>query len=92
MSVTAFRPATAITFLSVEQERQRFLAHCESLKDNVLVIDLLEVIHCDSAGIAFLIEMKRICNRLGRLSKITNMPASANALAEFYGIRELLND
>ena len=86
------RPIAQMTFLSVEHERLRFKDYCQALNGAGVQVDLQDVLHCDSAGIALLIEIKRICRALGCVSTICNMPTSASALAEFYGIRELLND
>ncbi|OGV41338.1 MAG: hypothetical protein A3F46_03860 [Legionellales bacterium RIFCSPHIGHO2_12_FULL_42_9] len=90
MTTTAFRPPIAITFATIEQERNRFLAYCRDFHDELVVIDLEKVEQCDSAGLAFLIEAKRISKEQGRLAKIINMPQETRALAKFYGISDFL--
>lgn len=90
MARDAFRPPLAITFATVEQERVRFLAYCRDFQDELVVVDLEKVEQCDSAGLAFLIEAKRISEARGHSSKIINMPQETRALAMFYGISDLL--
>ena len=90
MTAHVFRPASAITFASVEQERSRFLAYCRERQDDLITVDLETIEQCDSAGLALLIEVKRIAKVAGRSSQIINMPQETRALAEFYGISDLL--
>ena len=90
MITTVFRAPLAITFATVEQERKRFLAYCRDFHDEFVFVDLEKVEQCDSAGLAFLIEAKRISKEQGRLVKIINMPQETRALAQFYGISALL--
>lgn len=92
MSAIAFKPNAVMTFLTIEQERIRFLAYCRSLKEDFAVIDLVQVQQCDSAGLAFLIEVKRIVLSQGRSPLFINMPKETLALAEFYGIGQVLFD
>ena len=90
MTSDTFRPPLAITFATVEQERLRFLAYCRDFHDELVVVDLEKVEQCDSAGLAFLIEAKRILATQGRKAKIINMPQETRALAGFYGVSALL--
>lgn len=90
MTEDAFRPPRTITFATVEQERVRFLAYCRDFHDELMIVDLAKVEQCDSAGLAFLIEAKRISKARGCSSKIINMSQATQALAQFYGISDLL--
>ena len=90
MTVNVFKPGSLIIFNTAQEERSRFLAYCQDAQDAEVVVDLGNVEQCDSAGLAFLIEVKRIAQECGRIVKIINMPEETRALAEFYGISNLL--
>lgn len=90
MTTMVFRPPVAITFATVEQELVRFMTYCRDFHDELIVVDLERLEQCDSAGLAFLIEAKRISQTQGRQAKIINMPQGTRALAKFYGISDLL--
>lgn len=89
MTAQAFGLIESLTFATIEHERARFLAYCSN-NQGELVVDLGKTTRCDSAGLAFLIEVKRLGTVQGRLSQIINMPQEIRALAEFYGINNLL--
>jgi phospholipid transport system transporter-binding protein len=90
VSSAAFKVSSAVIFNTVQAERARFLEYCRESSNEEVVVDLETLEHCDSAGLAFLIEVKRIAQENGRVSKIINMPEETQALAEFYGISALL--
>lgn len=95
MTLNAFKPADSLTFATVEEERKRFISHCEAKKraqeDSLLIeIALQQVTQCDSAGLAFLIETKKIAQQHGIALMMHQMPETACALAEFYGLRTFL--
>lgn len=95
MTLSIFKPSEALTFATVEAERLRFIAHCQAKKsaqDDSLNIEmqLQQVLQCDSAGLAFLIETKKIAQQHGLEVQMHPMPASAAALADFYGLRTFL--
>lgn len=97
MTLDTFKPANSLTFATVEEERLRFVAYCQAQKKREPAADLLamgielrQVQHCDSAGLAFLIEAKKIARQYGLNLMMHQMPKSACALAEFYGLRAFL--
>lgn len=57
---------------------------------SVLDVDLGEVIHSDSAGLALLIEWMRQAQKLNKPIRYFNMPAQMLAMAEASGLEELL--
>lgn len=59
-------------------------------KTATLDIDLTEVTHSDSAGLALLIEWMRQANALNKPIRYFNMPAQMLAMAETSGLEELL--
>nr|WP_238585892.1 STAS domain-containing protein [Legionella nautarum] len=59
-------------------------------KELVLHLDLSEVHHCDSAGLALLIEAKRLTAEQNKTCQIDGMPKAILALAEFCGVDAML--
>ena len=86
----AFLPSNEMMFTTVEADRQRLLCHCRGLEGTVLTLNLGAVDHCDSAGLAFLIEAKRLAAQHGKTCRIEDMPKSVHALAEFCGVDKML--
>ncbi|MDP1602427.1 MAG: STAS domain-containing protein [Legionella sp.] len=90
MSTKAFSPAKEMSFTTVENDRQRLLAYCQQLKEPVLILDLSAVTQCDSAGLAFLIEAKRLAREHKKICQINGMTKTIHALAEFCGVEGIL--
>ena len=87
-----FHPSNELTFNTVSADRERLF---ESLKDaevKSLRIDLSQVKHCDSAGLALLIEAKRLCKQYNKMFVIDKIPLEVSALAEFCGLEAILNE
>lgn len=59
-------------------------------QEQVLHFDLSEVHHCDSAGLALLIEAKRLSGEQNKTCEIDGMPKAIQALAEFCGVDAML--
>ncbi len=78
-----------LTFATVANERARILKALEN-NDNLL-IDLMDVVLCDSAGLALLIDVNRNCTRLKKHLNLENIPNEINSLARFCGVDELLH-
>lgn len=55
-----------------------------------LRIDLSRVGHCDSAGLALLIDIKRHVKQQGKQLILIGLPAQTKALAEFCGVDSLV--
>ncbi|MFC3909627.1 lipid asymmetry maintenance protein MlaB [Legionella dresdenensis] len=79
-----------MTFLTVKSDRARLLDYCKSLRGLTLSLNLGAVTHCDSAGLAFLIEAKRLARKYKKTCRIEQMPDSVKALAEFCGVEKIL--
>lgn len=58
--------------------------------DGVVQIDLREVTHTDSAGLALLVEWLRESERRGRRVEFLNLPAQMNALADATNLQPVL--
>ncbi len=85
-----FTPIKNMTFMTVHHDRTAFLNYCEHTQQQNIIIDLNSIEQCDSAGLSFLLEAKRICYNLGLNCQIINMPTLTTALAEFCGVKNLL--
>lgn len=81
--------ASQLTFATVEAERKKAIQNFASINDKVTV-DLIDVETCDSAGLALLIELKRVFNP-DREMAFTNISPSILSLATFCGVEKLLN-
>lgn len=91
MNSSVFMPSCELTFDTVQADRNRLLKHIKNDKLVFLCFDLSQVKHCDSAGLALLIEAKRLCQQHNKPFQIENMPATVQALAEFCGVESLLS-
>ena len=55
-----------------------------------LTIDFAAITEVDSSAVALLLEWRRIAARLGKTLLFVNLPANLLALAELYGVSELI--
>jgi len=85
-----FKPSKELTFQTVEPDRARLLAHIQDDSIEHLRFDLSQVKHCDSAGLALLIEAKRLCGHYKKSFSIAEMTQEIHALAEFCGVEAIL--
>ena len=90
MSQQLFKPSAELTFDTVQKDSQRLIALLQDNQTTSLRLDLCEVVQCDSAGLALLIEAKRLCKRYGKTLIIEGLPKSIAALAEFCGVEAML--
>lgn len=90
MDGTCFRPTNELTFDTVIANRANFYA--DLLKDNsgILCLDLESVVHCDSAGLAFLVEAKKLCKKHNKNLQLMGMASKTKSLAEFCGLEVVL--
>ncbi|MBA2656378.1 MAG: STAS domain-containing protein [Tatlockia sp.] len=91
MDVKVFIPSQAMTFETVQADCQRLHQFCQDNKEPILNLQLSEVLQCDSAGLAFLIEAKRLCAHQNKTCNIIGLPQVVQALAEFCGVNEMLD-
>lgn len=85
-----FTPTTDLVFTSVENNRLRLVQAFRTLSARTLTLDVSQVTHCDSAGLAFLIEAKRLARQYKKRLRIEGMPDNLLALATFCGVQTLL--
>jgi phospholipid transport system transporter-binding protein len=90
MSEQLFKPSHELTFDTVQQDSKRLLTLLQDNKTTSMRLDLSEVVQCDSAGLALLIEAKRLCKQYKKTLTIDIMPKAISALAEFCGVEVML--
>ena len=91
MTEYVFQPSNVLTFETVQADTKRLL---KLLGQHRLVssirFNLSNVSHCDSTGLALLIEAKRLCNQQNIAFVMENMSESLKGLAEFCGVDTVL--
>lgn len=92
MIMQAFKPSNELTFDTVTSDLSLLHAYLKKNPDRVTRLDLRAVTLCDSAGLALLIEAKRLCNNQKKTLTIEGMPKAVEALAQFCGVDTLLNE
>jgi len=90
MSKQVFKPSRTLTFDTVQSNSNKLLELFGHDKEDLLHLDLSEVTKCDSAGLALLVEAKRLSKKYHKTLVIMKMPAAIAALAEFCGVDEML--
>ncbi|KTD66189.1 STAS domain-containing protein [Legionella spiritensis] len=90
MSTPVFKPASAMTFVNAEADRVRLSDFCRRVEGGEIVIDLSEVTQCDSAGLALLIESKRLGRDHNKTCRITGITPAIQSLAEFCRVQDIL--
>lgn len=91
MTTCLFTPSSELTFETVQHNQERFIKVISEHPDTQCVrIDLSKVMHCDSTGLALLIEAKRLCLSQHKQFMLDNMSESISALATFCGVNEVL--
>lgn len=90
MALFNFKPGAELTFHSVARVCSEFYKILRDDKTRQINLDLSDVSHCDSAGMAFLIEARKLCKRNNKNFAITGMSAETLSLAEFCGVKDIL--
>lgn len=91
MSLFSFIPSEQLTFANAEADRKRlFDLYANSQED--ICCDLSSVSHCDSAGLALLIEAKRLARKHGKVCQFLGMSKEIEVLAQFCGVNHMLCD
>jgi phospholipid transport system transporter-binding protein len=85
-----FKPLKALTFATVAADRVRLIALLNESPSTAIHCDLSAVETCDSAGLALLIDMRRLCGQYGRTLRIEHIPEGVRALATLYGVELIL--
>lgn len=86
-----FVPSREMSFQTVMADRQRLLDYCATLKKSPMILNLSQVDQCDSAGLAFLIEARRLAQERQLICHIEGMTRAVHALAEFCGVDSILS-
>jgi phospholipid transport system transporter-binding protein len=91
MTECVFKPSNVLTFETVQDDSirlEKLLSQQSELTR--LRFNLAEVTHCDSTGLALLLEAKRYCNQHQLEFLMEHMSASLRSLAEFCGLNTVL--
>ena len=92
MQTALFKPSNALTFNTVESDRRRLFLEIQQSDASGFFLDLSDVTQCDSAGVALLVELKRLCKHDNKPFIIKGMPMVIEALAEFCGVNTILRE
>lgn len=85
-----FNPSGELTFDTV-QSNLKVLKNMFSSEDvSTLELNLSDVIKCDSAGLALLIEARRLSHQYNKNLVIKGASETINSLAEFCGVEFVL--
>lgn len=90
MNTTHFKPGSELTFNSAITIRNQLEKLLKSDSNEVFCLDLTEVEHCDSAGLALLIDAKKLCRQYNKHFKVTGVSPNTLSLAEFCGVNDIL--
>lgn len=90
MSTLTFKPGIELTFKSVVGIREKLSHALSDTVNNKLSLDLSEVMHCDSAGMALLVEIRKLCKQKNKIFEIIGMSAETQSLADFCGVKDIL--
>lgn len=85
-----FKPEAELTFKSISSVRTKlFNALVDNTKD-AFCLDLSDVSQCDSAGLALLIEARKLCKQYNKSFEVRGVSPETRSLAEFCGVQELI--
>lgn len=90
MNGQSFQPANELTFNTVQHDVARLQKLLNGHPIKTLQFDLQNVVYCDSAGLALLIEAKRLCKQHNTSLELKGVPEAIYALAEFCGVASML--
>jgi|TARA_R110002126_G_scaffold17798_2_gene68874 phospholipid transport system transporter-binding protein len=85
-----FVPSNVLTFDTVSSDLTRFSAHLKQQANPTLVLNMEHVTHCDSAGLALLIQAHRLCQEQSVTLRIQGMSQAILDLATFCDVDNLL--
>ncbi|RUR08962.1 lipid asymmetry maintenance protein MlaB [Legionella sp. km772] len=90
MNTTHFKPGHELTFHSVITVRNQLIKFLKADNNAIFCLDLTEVNQCDSAGLALLIEAKKLCKQYNKQFEVVGISAKTLSLAEFCGVNQIL--
>lgn len=89
-SAQLFKPSGELTFDTVQLDSERLIRLLRDNETASICLDMHDVLQCDSAGLALLIEAKRLSKQYGKILTIEGMPKAISALAEFCHVEAML--
>lgn len=84
-----FKPVQQLTFETVIMVRVRLIELLRSEQFNTLHCDLSDVTVCDSAGLALLIDLRRLGLKYDTKIIMKPIPEDVRALAKVYGVEQI---
>lgn len=90
MACQSFKLASELTFATVEKEHQSLVKLLQNETLTELKLNLCDVRQCDSAGLALLIEAKRLSRQYNKRLEVVHATPDIVALAEFCGVEQYL--
>ena len=90
MDATYFKPEDPLTFKSVVSIRAKLYKALMEDETGRFCLDLSAVTHCDSAGLALLIEAKKLCKQSKKTFEMVGVSSKTQSLAEFCGVKNIL--
>lgn len=85
-----FKPGPILTFKSVVSVRAKLFKALMDDTSNRFCLDLSDVTHCDSAGLALLIEARKLCQQSNKIFEVIGISPETLSLAEFCGVKSIL--
>lgn len=85
-----YRLPTALTFETVASALHNVKNHITESGADRFTFDLAEVKSCDTAGLAYLVEIKRFCQLQKKVHSFENMPELVLSLLALYELEEIL--
>lgn len=86
-----FKPGVELTFKSVAGVRAKLVKALQTNAAKSFCLDLSAVQHCDSAGLALLIDAKKLCQQHKQYFEVVGLSAQTLALAEFCGVKSIVS-
>ncbi len=90
MDKTCYQPMDDLTFHTIVEKRKAFHKHLLEDTSGIICLDLSAIKRCDTAGLAFLIEAKKLCKKHQKHFEIESMSDKMRTLAKFCGLEALL--
>ena len=87
----AIRVSGALTFASAGRAIDTFRPYCQRAAAAPLTLDLSAVTHMDSAGLALLLQWKRMAHAAGQAVQFSSLPEQARNLAAVFGVADLID-
>ena len=86
-----FKTAAVITFDTVQQEHARLQHFIDSTHEDTVILDMSSIEQCDSAGLALMIEAKRLADSGHKACQFRAIPESVWNLARFCGVESVFS-